>query len=234
MTPLWTIGDSAPADAPLFVESCYKSVTPYLEKFLTASHPYRNGVMCPFMPKALADKNIYFAYFDASNTDKNLQALIEYCVDFYKSSPKASFGAVIILFEHEFDILRLLRAHIAAKTYCIRNELMIGALYEDSQASSLHSEEYFPLRTPTPVLVLRDLTAQDLQFLDPGHYGIISKLKFLNSFITKFSTPSTKGYTKTKVDEAKILRQQYVYKLGILALVFLVSALIVAGLTIFR
>lgn len=215
MIRTWAIGEVPPADSPSFVASCYQAVTPYLTEFLTASHPFRNGVMCPFMPKALANKNIHFAYFDSNGSDAELQQLISSCIRFYKAKPNSAFGAVIILLEEDFDILRLLRVHIDAKHGCIKNELMIGALYKNSPAPSLHSPDYFPLRTPTPTLVLRDLTAQDLQFLSPGHYGIFSKLKFLNSFIRKFSTSTIKGYTKTRVDEAKHLRRRYRITIGI-------------------
>ncbi|WP_347881646.1 DUF6875 domain-containing protein [Pseudomonas sp. GD03867] len=234
MTQIWTIGDSAPVDSPKFVQSCYESVTPYVEGFLTALHPYRNGVMCPFMPKALAEKNIYFTYFDSKDTDQRLQHLIGKCINFYKSRPNTSFGAVIILFEQDFDILRLLRMHIDAKANCIKNELMIGALYKDSQAPSLHSADYFPLRTPTPTLVLRDLTAQDLQFLNPGHYGVISKLKFLNSFIKKFSTPDMKGHTKIKVTEAIMLRRRHRLTLAVSGFCWSLVALGIIGFTYYR
>lgn len=209
MTRIWSIGDSPPIDSPSFVKKSYDAVTPYLVNFLTAPHPFRNGVMCPFMPKALTAKNIYFTYFDSEETDRQLQSLISSCTGFYNARLEKPFGAVIILFEADFDVLRLLRAHIDAKAHCINKELMIGALYKDSQAPSLHSVDYFPLRTPIPTLVIRDLTAQDLQFLNPGHYGVLSKIKFLNSFIRKFSKTTTKVHTKNKVDEAIVMRKRY-------------------------
>lgn len=215
MIRIWSIDESLPVDSPSFVETSRNAVTPYLKKFLTAPHPFRKGVMCPFMPKALASNDVHFTYFDSKCKDQELQNLIRFCVEFYKSRHDTSFGAIIILFESEFDILRLLRAHIDAKANCIENGVMLGALYKDSPASSLHSEEYFPLRTPTPILVLRDLTVQDLQFLNPDHYGVLAKLKFLNSFIQKFSAPPMKGYAKNQVNEAKLLRRSYRIHLGI-------------------
>ncbi|MEX3773768.1 DUF6875 domain-containing protein [Pseudomonas sp. MYb118] len=212
---VWSINEPVPTGLPEFVKTSFEGVSPYLRNFLTAQHPHRNGVMCPFMPKALADNNIHLTYFETQGTDKQLLELIRGCVAFYKQRTTPSFGAVIILLEEGFDIVRLLRVHIAAKPDCIREELMIGALYKDSQAPSLHANNYFPLRTPSPTLVLRDLTAQDLQFLTPGHYGLFSKLKFLNSFIGKFSGAHLKGYAKAKVSEAVILRRRYLLKLGI-------------------
>lgn len=221
MTCLWKIGDFPPPGTPDFVSSAYDGLTPYLLKLLTAPHPYRSGVMCPFMPGALAKRNIYFTYFDSKNTDKELQQLISFCIDFYKANRQGAFGAMIILFEGEFEVLRLLQAHIKAKSSCIRNELMLGALYKESQAPSLHSDKYFPLRTPTPILVMRDLTAHDLQFMHPNHYSTFSKIIFLNSFIRKFSKRPSQGKIRIKVEEAILLRSQYLLKI-----------LIFSGLTI--
>ncbi len=70
MTCIWKIGDFPPPETPDFVSSAYDGLTPYLLEFLNAPHPYRSGVMCPFMPRALAGKNIYFTYFDSNKTDK--------------------------------------------------------------------------------------------------------------------------------------------------------------------
>jgi len=209
MIRIWSIDESVPVGLPGFVKVSYDAVMPYLAKFLTAPHPFRKGAMCPFMPKALSCNDIHLTYFDGDWRDQDLQDLIRACVAFYKTRPANSFGAVIILFESNFEVLRLLRAHIGAKPNCIENGLMLGALYEDSPAPSLHSENYFPLRTPVPILVLRDLTVQDLQFLNPDHYGLLAKLKFLRAFIRKFSTLPVKNYAKSQVDEARQLRRRY-------------------------
>ncbi|KHL76036.1 hypothetical protein PpSQ1_02090 [Pseudomonas putida] len=184
--------------------------------------------MCPFMPKALACNDVHFAFFDSRCSDRDLQNIIKSCVDFYVSRRAGSFGAVVILFEADFDVLRLLRAHIDAKPYCIKNGLMLGALYEDSPAPSLHSQEYYPLRTPVPILVLRDLTVQDLQFLNPDHYGVLAKIKFLNAFVRKFSSSPMKSYARNQIDEAKRLRTNYRLLLG----GRLASVLLVAGIFI--
>lgn len=213
MTCIWKIGDFPPPETPDFVSSAYDGLTPYLLEFLNAPHPYRSGVMCPFMPRALAGKNIYFTYFDSNKTDKELQQLIRLCIDFYKVNRHCAFGAIIILFEAEFEIIRLLKAHIKAKSTCISNEIMPGALYKESQAPSLHSDKYFPLRTPTPIFVMRDLTIHDLQFMHPNHYSTFSKIKFLNSFIRKFSKSPSQGKIRIKLKEAILLRSKYLLKI---------------------
>ena len=63
---------------------------------------------------------------------------------------------------------------------------MLGILHEQNMAASLHSSDYFPLRTKAPIIVLRDMVVSDLMFLDPDHYGVSKKIVFLQSFIESF------------------------------------------------
>lgn len=209
MTSLWTIQQSLPDDLPEFAIEAYSDIKPYLEIFLTGNHPHRKGVMCPFMPKALRSNEIYFSCVENSRSDQEIISLIENCITFYKARARKPPGAIMIIFEPDFDIARLLRIHIEAKPTCIKSELMIGALYKDSPAPSLHSKSYFPLRTPTPTLVLRDLTSQDLIFLNPDHYNIKQKIGFLDAFINKFSFYDGKGFIGKQLAEAKALRSRY-------------------------
>ena len=209
MTFLWTIQQPPPAEAPEFVIEAYNNIKPYLETFLTGPHPYRKGVMCPFMPKALLSNEIYFSCIEKRRSDQEIISLIENCITFYKARARKTPGAIIILFEPDLDTSRLLRIHIEAKPICIKSELMIGALYKDSPAPSLHSNSYFPLRTTIPTLVLRDLTSQDLLFLNPDHYNIKQKIGFLDSFINKFSPHDGKGFTGKQLAQAKALRNAY-------------------------
>lgn len=210
MTYFWTIEQPLPTGIPTFVQEAYTSVLPYLTEFLVSKHPHRNGVMCPFMPKAIESGDVHFTYFEDNGSDKELQALIKLSIDYYKNRGKEEHGAIIILFSESFDLIRLHQAHIVGKITCIKNEIMLGALYRNSPSPSLHSKNYFPLRTPTPTLVMRDLTPQDLLFLEPGHYGVWTKIKFLTSFIKKFSKKEKKGYTKKQVETAIKLRKKYV------------------------
>ncbi|MCY1548476.1 hypothetical protein D9M68_845910 [compost metagenome] len=97
-------------------------------------------------------------------------------------------------------------------------------------APSLHSEKYFPLRTPSPILVLRDLTPSDLVFLEPGHYSSWAKYGFLRSFIKEFSS-SNSGYAKRQVDLARQLMNKY--KKGIIkSLVFWLCGITVLAITV--
>lgn len=202
---LWSVDSFEQGSVPEFAQSAYLGVLPYITKFLTSGHPYRNGKMCPFVPQAIKNKEIYFTYLDAQH---NCDKLISNCLKFYASRPeKKSAGAIIILFPEDFSIEQLLGIHIKNKEQCIRNSMMLGALYKTSSAPSLHSADYFPLRTPTPILVLRDITASDLVFLEPEHYSLRSKHVFLTAFIRHFSAVKRSPYINSQLEKAERLRR---------------------------
>ena len=163
MIKIWTIKNFDLEELPEWVAQHFIKLKPYVSEFLTARHPYRNGMVCPFVSRAIKDDEIYFTYYE-DGPRSNITKLIDLCIYHYQGRISRTPGSIIIIFREDFNIPSLLRFHIAHKERCIKNHLMLGALYAESSAESLHSNQYFPLRTPTPTLVLRELTASDLIF----------------------------------------------------------------------
>ncbi|WP_372237928.1 DUF6875 domain-containing protein [Pseudomonas sp. LP_7_YM] len=122
--------------------------------FLTDKQPHRNGSVCPFVVGAIRSNNIYFSYGNHAS-DLEWGAHIDQCVSFMQSlrSDQTKYGrAIIILLPENFDIETLLNIHVRNKIKCVMSFLMLGALYKESNAKSLHSADFFPLRTPSPTL----------------------------------------------------------------------------------
>lgn len=170
--------------------------------------------MCPFMPKAIIDNAVYFTYFETARSDQDFEAMLKECIGFYLVRQKEASSALIILLEKSFSIQRLTEFHHIAKVPCIKAGIMIGYMFKDNSAPSLHSEKYFPLRTPTPILILRNLTPQDLIFLAPNQYSLIRKVHFLNSYLNRFSGRRLNNRQADLVYEAKRLRRKYLVKLS--------------------
>jgi len=209
MTSIWSLTSAPPEDVPNHVAKLQEGLIPYLTQFLTSRHPHRGGVMCPFMPKALENDDIFVSLFDANMSVSHLQESLKACIDFFKQRESLGHGAIVIMFAPSADLVKLHQLHVAGKLLCMEKDLMLGLLYRDSSAPSLHSHDYFPLRTPTPTMVIRDLTSQDLQFLTPDHYGTKEKIRFLNSYIKKFSGTEGKRSLMKQVTGAKTLRLRY-------------------------
>lgn len=160
---------------------------------------------------------MYFSHY------QNSEDIIKNSINFFKNTDE-SFKTIIILFDKQFSIEKLLKLHIKYKVECVKEHIMMGALYSTSDASSLHNEKYYPLRTPNPILVLRNMTSSDLIFLTPTHHSYIEKIKFLNSYIKKYKHKNNHTI-KQQVYEAKIKRNIFVTKL-ILKFIFLPILLI--------
>jgi hypothetical protein len=185
----WGINDDPPITTPENVREAHQQIKPYITDFLTSRHPFRSGVVCPFVPKSVKDNSIYLTYC-SNTTDADIDSTINDAIGKLTISghEQGLFCAVIILFDQTYPLTELLKAHIRNKVKCVESFLMIGALYPTSMAASLHADEFFPLRTPMPTLVLRGLTPSDLIFLDPIHYEVNDRIMFLESYISKFST----------------------------------------------
>lgn len=209
------LGDVEVTLIPEFAYNAYQKMMPYIIKFLCSQHPYRKGKLCPFVPKAIKENCIYFTYFDGSLVESI--NFIKNCIDFFLKKKRAqnTLGALIILFPEDFSLETLLEIHLKSKVECVKNNIMIGALYSTSQAQSLHCESFYPLRTPVPTLVLRDLVIHDLIFLNPKHYKLHERLNFLNSFIKKFDKDFKYSSAKSQINNAMILRKELKTKINI-------------------
>lgn len=226
---VWTIADDSALSCLPEAKSIYAGILPYIDEFLTSKHPYRKSVVCPFVPAAIRNDKIYFAYCD-ENIAPDL--FIEQCISYYiNSTAYRKFGAMILIFPKSYKIEQLLDLHLANKQKCVAKSLMLGALWPQNQAQSLHSKDFFPLRTPTPILVIRDITVHDLTFMDPGYYNLKTRLCFLNEFINTFNENKSK-MAKQQVDMAKKIKQKYQRKLNIKRGIFVVIGFVISILLI--
>jgi hypothetical protein len=184
-------------------------VLPYIQDFLCGPHPYRQGSVCPFVPGAVKRDRIFYA---AGIPDATITVQAEHirrCVTRFLQE-KRGFSALVILLPKNMDIDLLLDVHHAVKIHCVRRKLMVGALYRTSGAASIHNQKYFPLRTPVPTIVVRDMVVSDLRFLDPRNFSVIKRLVFLHSFIRKFEPTSRKSTVSVReYEEARVLYRHY-------------------------
>ena len=185
----WSLKTNSASTEAGWVGAVYDELLPYVTGFLVAQHPHRKGVVCPFVPRAIKEDAIFFVSCPVEDTNSAHEVRIREAVEYYlayKSGHPDSFGAIIILFPKDYSPEKLVRLQVTNKTQCVKRALMLGAFFKENPAPSLHSREWFPLRTPNPILVIRDLVPSDLVFLDPGNFSIFKKITFLRSFIRRF------------------------------------------------
>ena len=211
----WSPEEYDPSSLPRWVADSYDRVLPYAREFLCAKHPYREGRVCPFVPSALRSGTILFSHCAESSSKaaqvQRVRLSAEHLVDKRGLSPSSS--ALLILFPHDYSVQELLDVHLETKEYCVRRSLMIGALFPDSMARSLHSADFFPLRTPIPTLVIRDMVLSDLQFLDQERFSLSNRIIFLSCFLATFEGAEN-HLAREQLKKANRLKIRYVVARG--------------------
>lgn len=204
----WTPERFQAAIVPKWVETCYLGVLPYITDFLTSKHPRRKGAVCPFVPAAVKTGHIFFTYFDFEGV-VHWDECITQCLNVFEDEIGDRDGAVIILLSPDVPIEDVLKTHVRNKLKCIKRSVMLGVLYRENSAASIHDSLYFPLRTPTPILVMRNMTSSDLLFLDPGHYSRRDRMGFLSVFIRNYRRVSSFS-VQLEVKKAKRLFNKHI------------------------
>ena len=229
----WTIESYRSAEVSRSAQEAFALALPYVQEFLCAQHPFRDGPVCPFVPSALRQRHIFFTECAAGDTSRDHALQVKRSIDFYLSTKgeRKSFGAVIILFPHEYDYGRLGQLQFENKEQCVRELLMLGSLFPESNSPSLRNPDYFPLRMPTPCLVIRDMVPGDIAFLDPSGYDLKKRLLFLDAFIRKFDGCS--GQVGKKVEEAKALYHAHVERLRLRRICLSAAAFITFAATLY-
>lgn len=93
------------------------------------------------------------------------------------------------------------------KVACVRKHLMVGVLSPQSEAWSIHSRDFFPLRTPVPTLVVRDMALFDIEFLIDGPYNTHQRIAFLEAYLQRFD--SGRHSDRVEVYRARELLRRY-------------------------
>lgn len=209
MPPLVFVSDET--SIPSRFDVPYRKVKAYVDSFLTAKHPFRKGAICPFVPLAVNHRTINYAVLgdiEVGESVEKVSRLLDAFIDF-RARVVHSYSALMIIFEECFPIEKLIAIQHLCKPICIEKHVMIGATYPANRSPSLHNPNYFPLRTPMPCLVMRDLSASDLVFLDPAQYEIPQRVSFLRVFISRFER-SPSPFDAVQVAKAREILNGYI------------------------
>lgn len=80
---------------------------------------------------------------------------------------------------------------LALKPQFVAKGLMIGEFHLANNATGLHNNNFYPLRTPYPSLAIRNMVPADLVFLSLDQYPPALRVNFLESYLSNFSTASS-------------------------------------------
>ncbi|MBO9624971.1 MAG: hypothetical protein J7484_01200 [Microbacterium sp.] len=196
--------DAAPYDDHPWLHAAVQKVRPYLLEFLTSTHPLRPGPVCPFMPAALRAHQVLFAVGDGSTTARLESRRINTIVRdaWSENRERFRYAALVVLYPESTTDDAISEVQRRAKIDAIRQNLMVGALFPRNNAESVHGSDYYPLRTPVPTIVYRDMVPFDLIFLNEPRFSPHRRAEFLRRYIAQYEDAKY-GWEREGIDSAR-------------------------------
>lgn len=176
----------------------YLSIYLYINDFVCQSSPYvnRRGPVCPFMPRSQKQNSIYFfiASNDENNIEQRLTKIVLQCrYDFlHKLKPTKKkievlvYKCLIILIRSSnisHSMINQIQTDLKPG-FVLQHGLMLGEFHESSNSGANRNENFYPLRTRVPLLVIRYLVADDIIFLNQKEkYPVSIRLNMVKKYI---------------------------------------------------
>jgi hypothetical protein len=167
---LWPAGQVREGAAPEPVAEILR----WSEEFLVSPHPElgRTGPVCPYAAPALRKDLYYLGIPVDDGTGLDLPALVARLPEWHA---RLSAGlpdedrellAVLVVLPHLEDATELDELRYKAKDEFVASGLMIGRSHPTCPEPGLWNRTFRPLRSPVPLLAVRQLLEFDLPFLD--------------------------------------------------------------------
>lgn len=199
------------------VHPAYSQTVDWLENFLAQPHPNlgRAGAVCPFIPRALRENTIRLKVINTAKPNpKSIKKQISRLRDvFLNLEPKTGelsvYKAILIIFpdiSHEKAPLLIDAIQKELKPKFVAEGLMLGEFHQFNQTSGLHNSEFFPLRSPVPMLAIRQMVESDVVFLCREIDVPQTRVNFLQKYIDRFK--SILPVARLKFAESELTRAQ--------------------------
>lgn len=152
----------------------------------------RSGPVCPFVAPALQQKTFWLSMMSRHVDDDNelSKILIRY-LELYQSLKRSThldndLATLIVVFPNftsHCSAELVTRAHENVKPLVVEAGLMLGEFHPDSISPGLHNPLFYPLRSPMPLFVFRQMVAGDLPFLNKSIDPPEKRIRFINAYL---------------------------------------------------
>jgi hypothetical protein len=163
---------SAAADPELL--PVYLSIAQWIRSYLMRPHPDlgRSGDVCPFTTQAFRLDTIRIGVSRARDSDiASIKRCMRHCFRQFALMPclpsMRHFRTIIVGFP-ELDspagLASLKRIQRQLNLYCLLHGLMLARFHAGSDDPGLWNPQFKPLRSPIPLMVIRQLVKEDAPF----------------------------------------------------------------------
>ena len=227
--PLFEVPKESPSGDLMKSSACpfqaLKQTNSYIKDLLCRPHPSlgRSGPMCPFMPSALKMNRVYYAFIYAQEESplEEVKKVVRKYIKSYKhleptSGPQANYRAIVMVFPSlklEKGYLLINEVQASLKKEVTKMGLMFGEFHMYTNICSLRNKNFYPLRTPYPILAIRTMVPGDIAFLNPQlNTGIFSRIEreaMLEHYIQNFKTKGAKYITQDEMKYAVKMLEEF-------------------------
>lgn len=176
-------------------DSALIDVLDWVHGFLAQPHADlgRKGPVCPFVPVSLELDCIWLSEVSDEGLDKEKIAEIisGYRELFFSTPPNEGpemiNKAIMVVFPNlgEEGAKIVDEVQFNLKKHFVDRGLMLGEFHSKNESPGLRNEDFRPLRSPIPMLVIRHMVDSDLPFLLRSVYPANDRASFLRSYLSR-------------------------------------------------
>ena len=197
-------------DAANDTDSPLGATIAWVRRFLARPHPDlgRAGPVCPFTPMALELDTIWLIDIPDTEPDpQRIHDLIEQCrQQFLETEPREGPMAINKVFMAVFSgldetaapLIDAMQARL--KPAFVDVGLMLGEFHARNDTPGLRNPDFRPLRSPTPMLVMRHMVESDLPFLKRDLDAPQVRNAYLRSYLRRLGGTIRRNYFDQAVD----------------------------------
>jgi len=176
------------------------SIMDWIHSYVSRPHPElgRSGVVCPYVPPSLRIGSLWIAVVDneapISSVNEICEILRRFLIAYESLEPlegeSLELKALIIVMDSipvamSGDLVR--RAHAVMKPEVVNKGLMLGEFFPGNRSPGLHNPAFFPLMSPMPLFIFRQMVINDVAFLNKASDPPALRVGFLTSYLSRFA-----------------------------------------------
>ncbi|KWX00857.1 hypothetical protein TH66_02750 [Carbonactinospora thermoautotrophica] len=185
----------------------------WLTDYTAQPHPDlgRDGVVCPFMVRALRRGYVTMVEFDATEGDAALIALARKLRGDMErrgeeiGSDQIYLVSLVVPYGLPDPELKAMvgRVHATIKPEWVQRGFMAGDFWPDHETVGLHSDTFRPFASPIPMLGMRPMVPMDLLFFVKHERTAADRLTYLRYFRHVFRG-KLNDYWQERLDAAEV------------------------------
>jgi hypothetical protein len=187
---LWSVRDVRSGDVPASAQPALSTIVDWSAEYLIPEHPDlgRDGPVCPFTKTSMEQGLFLLGHLRANAAKHDITQTIVAFREWYLQMATTindrlrKFLTFVLVMQDvdPADATEIDDLHRSLKDSFVEQGLMLGEFHPANAKPGLWNEEFRPLRSPIPLLVIRVMVQNDLPFL-------VESEKHLDAYLSNFA-----------------------------------------------